>query len=102
MINMDILQRIIGIEKHSNVDDALDAMYEYFDTLFDIQQFDQINTLLTLIDLRIYSTELLLGFLTVTLPVKNRLPYRKTFFQNVKSELQTRKDWSETLLIGLE
>jgi len=54
------------------------------------------------VDVRIFSTDLLLGILTATLPAKSKLPSRTPFFGKVEAIIKRRGEWEKGLLTGLE
>ena len=84
------------------IDTELDEIYDLIDDLFHVGEFERVNSILQDLDLKNTETDLLIGYLTATLPAKNKLPYRETFYRKVEKLLKERGDYEDGLLNGLE
>tara|TARA_R110000751_G_scaffold30178_3_gene77398 strand:+ start:1886 stop:2131 length:246 start_codon:yes stop_codon:yes gene_type:complete len=80
------------------IDQQLDDIYDIVDDLFDEDLFGKVDTLLACIDPAL-DIDLMLGWLTVTLPAKHLLKNRDRLVSDLKGRLE-RKDWN--ILEGLE
>jgi hypothetical protein len=97
-----MLDGVIRLAQKGRLDTALDLIYDKIDDLFLAGQFEEVDSLLGKIDIRGSSVDILLGFLTATLPAKSRLPSRAPFFHKVEIFLQETGRMEEGLLSGLE
>ncbi len=96
---LNLARRLEGL---GHVDRALDIIYGHFDSLLSAHDYLRADAILASIEPKDFGTDLLLGFLTVTLPAKQRLKLRQELFRKVEAELRTRADWQNNLLAGLE
>lgn len=83
-------------------DAELDHIYDLVDTLMKTGQFSALDKLLNRVDVESASADILLGYLTATLPAKRSLPSRSSFFYRVRLELIKLDDDPVALLRGLE
>jgi hypothetical protein len=88
--------------KNKIIDGQLNDLYYGVDKFFRMGWFDEINFELEELDIQITNTDILLGWLTVTLPAKSKLPFRKEFFNKVVLEIEKRGEMEPNLLRGLE
>lgn len=80
----------------------LDRIYDEMDTLMWAGRMEKIDKILEGIRVESTSIDLLVGYLTATLPVKSRLVARPKFFEAVKQELIRRGEDEPGLLTELE
>jgi hypothetical protein len=97
-----ILELVARLQKISDVDTALDLLYDEMDVFLKNQQFKLIDNSLGIIEAGSLSADLLIGILTTTLPAKTKLPSRRDFFSRVEATLKKRGEWEDGLLVGLE
>jgi len=64
--------------------------------------FETVNELLELIPANAYDTDILIGFLTITVSAKDCLPARSDFLEKVKRIAAIRGDIEEDLFLGLD
>jgi hypothetical protein len=92
----------------SRADLALDLIYDTVDTMMEngeLMELDEIlKEALNILHESKLSLNVALGLLTITLPVKTRLPHRYHFFTAIMEELKARRgeDAAKSLLNGLE
>lgn len=84
-----------------NRDKGLDLLYDNVDQLMKDGRFCYLNSLLYNLNAQNYSTDILIGLLVSTLPVKTKLSSRPDFLSRVKEILYWRGDWTSDLLTGL-
>jgi len=96
------VDRARRLDAMGRTDAALDLLYDAIDQLMRQSKFDELDTILPGVPIAECSLDLLLAFLTATLPARIRLSSRPKFFADVKSELQSRGELEEGLLTGLE
>lgn len=96
---LDLARRL---DKSGQTDAALDIVFDQIDELLLAGKFSQVNRLFVDIATEVYSVELLLGILTVTLPAKNQLQDRAEFYKRTAQTLQSRGELQEGLLVGLD
>lgn len=90
------------LDKRGQTDAALDIIFDRIDEMLLANEFDRVDRLLREIKLSDFSVDLLLGFLTATLPAKNQLSYRDAFFKRVEQLLHNRGEAQDGLLVGLD
>lgn len=83
-------------------DEALDLLYDSFDSMMREGKFEEIDTKLETIVVNDCSIDFMLGILTATLPGADRLKRRSVFFNDVKTVLIDRGEYEDGLLAGLE
>ncbi|MDR3402513.1 MAG: hypothetical protein P4L99_08445 [Chthoniobacter sp.] len=96
------LEQARHLESHGYIDRALDAVYAHFDTLLRAHNYSRVDELLNSVEPKDYGIDLLLGFLTITLPARRWLKSRSALFEKTEKNLRSRKEWEENLLAGLE
>ena len=89
------------IEK-GQVDAALDLIYSTVDRMLKAQKLSEVDAILTATPFRSTSLEILISLLTVTLPVRIKLPSRPKFFRAVEEVAREDSRWSSSQLVGLE
>jgi hypothetical protein len=80
----------------------LDRIYLEIDELMFAGRLEDLERILSSVKIQETSTDLLLGYLTATLPVKSALRNRKGFYEDVERELIRRNQYLPGLLLGLE
>jgi hypothetical protein len=96
------LQRAQRLETMGSTGSALDLIYDGVDQLMRTGKFRELEATVSAMNASGFSTDLLLGMLTATLPVKNRLPSRAKLFRDTENILRQRGEYDQGLLIGLE
>ena len=77
-------------------------MFPYIDQLLKEERFDEVSHILKSTDIANTSTDLLIGYLGITLAAHDKLPYRDLFFQKTKEELFRQGEDAEKILSNLE
>lgn len=95
------LLRAQKLDEHGQTDAALDLIYDQVDELMQRGEFDRLNSLLKTVNTDELSTDLLLGILTSTLPARNKLTERRSFFAAAKQSIDSRGENEDGLLTGL-
>lgn len=85
----------------SNLDAALDIIFDEVDEMLLAGEYDRLNRLLAEMSTGAIPVELLLGVLTATLPARHRLPNRASFLARVAQTLRDRGELEDGLLGGL-
>lgn len=70
---------------------AIDVTFKYVNTLLIEGRFDVCDEILLQLDLRKLSPALMIAFLTITAPAKDKLPNRPLFYSRVWQALQAKK-----------
>lgn len=83
------------------IDKQLDEIFDIFDDELIKGRFDHCNTMLQEVQIYATHTDLLIGYLTVTFPARDKLAYRSGFFKAVEKEIKKRGHYQEGLLDGL-
>lgn len=86
----------------SNVDDALDVIFDTIDDALLDGKFKECNQALASININEWSTDLLGGILSITLAASHKLPERVAFFRKVRNAIIKRGELEPGLLDGLE
>ena len=86
----------------TELEKILDAIYDGVDSMFKSGKFKECDDLLRSLNVDTISTDVLLGYLTSTLPAKSKLPYRPEFYKKVEETIRQRKEYEPDLLRGLE
>lgn len=97
----ELLDRLTTLDKSGDTDAALDVLYESVDNLLHDCRFAAVNKLLQDIPVNRMSIDILLGFLTVTLPARYELPSRAEFLSKVALQISSQGEVAEELLKGL-
>lgn len=98
----NIIEDARQLEKKGDSDQSLDLIYDHFDKLFWSASWTVADDILRDVKVSKYSLDILLAILTSTLPAADKLPSRKTIFNNIENELRSRDELDNTLLVGLE
>jgi hypothetical protein len=98
----DFIQHANRLDKHGRIDAALDLIYEKIDSLLRGGDFAEVDSILSRVETKSLSVDLLLGLLTSTLPARTKLPSRREFFARVEGEITERGELEDGLLTGLE
>jgi hypothetical protein len=85
-----------------NTASALDLLYDSVDRLMQKGEFQRLDSVLSGLVVSELSLDLMLGFLTATLPARKRLASRMALYQKIEQELKQRGEYEEGLLTGLE
>ena len=85
----------------SSTDQELDEITNLVDSLLTNGRFDLVNTILGSISVDLAKTDVLLTYLTVTLPAKTKLPNRGEFWNKCHAVFVER-GFGENLWMGLE
>ena len=96
------LEVALGLQFSGRTDDALDVIYDVFDDTMLDGGFQQLDAAIKAIDVLRFSTDLLLGILTITRAAKSKLASRAEFFECARQVIQDRGELTPRLLIGLE
>jgi hypothetical protein len=83
------------------VDRALDLIYSECDHLMREGQFESLNDIIDSLDPDGLSLDLILGFLTASLPAKSNLPSRASFLESSIRAIRERGVYEDDLLSGL-
>ena len=83
-----------------SIDQTLDAIYEWSDDLMRAGRLREIESVLK--NLRTDNVDVLIGFLTATLPVKSNLPSRKRIYTMAEKRLVELGEFDPAILSGLE
>jgi len=89
------------LERVNGIDSALDLIYDSVDGMLRAGDFSELNSLIEHLAVQQFSTDILLGLLTSTLPARSKLPSRLAFGQRVRLLFETRGEDVEALLVGL-
>lgn len=81
---------------------ALDRLYESVDAMMKDGRLKDLSQELSSVEVGTTSVDILLGYLTATLPVKDTLESRTDFFERVQLELVKRGEDPLPLLFGLQ
>lgn len=95
---------IIKLNQNCKIDTALKKIYEHVDLLMKRNHLDRLNREIYYVTItaNTLDTDLLLGYLTATLPVKDKLDDRPGLFRKVKIILKKRGDYEQGILAGLK
>lgn len=93
---------VTRLEKHGQVDAALDVLYDRVDDLLKDRKFTSVDDLLRQASIDSLSVDILLGLLTATLPARGKLAARAEFYAAVEASIKKRGEWESGLLAGLE
>ncbi|MDZ4818677.1 MAG: hypothetical protein SGJ20_06865 [Planctomycetota bacterium] len=96
------LQRAKRLDLQGQTDSALDLLYDAIDEMMRNGQVADLDAILNECIASQFSTDILIGLLTATLPVRTRLPYRRLFFREVEKSIKQRGEYERGLLTGLE
>lgn len=84
-------------------DQAMDLLYETFDSLLFAERFDEVDQALRAVDPGRLSVELWVELLTITFVAKEHLPSRPELFVDIRNRLDfARPGRADSILRGLE
>jgi len=83
-------------QKSKTIDSKLDKLHDSIDSFFKRGSFSTVDIIIEYLAMRETDTDLLLGYLTVTLPAKSSLNNRAKLYERCKSMM------NQELLKGLE
>ena len=83
-----------------SIHQTLDAIYEWSDGLMRAGRLNEIENVLK--KLRTDNVDVLIGFLTATLPVRRNLPSRKRIYTMAEKRLAELGELDPAILSGLE
>lgn len=86
----------------STLDLQENEMFPYIDQLLKEEEFDEVNHILKSTNIANTPSDLLIGYLSITLAASDKLPYRAIFFQKTKEELLRLGEDAEKILSNLE
>jgi hypothetical protein len=98
----EAIQKMKAAMKPVTLEEKLDRIYDTVDTLIKEEKFYELN-----LWVRTYPTyqreiDLLMGLLTATLSVKDKLPGRIVLYKEIERELKLRGELEDNPLKGLE
>jgi hypothetical protein len=96
------LQRSNRLSQSGNTDAGLDIVYDAVDELLRNGEFDELNQHLAALAVAKYSTDILIGLLTATLPARRRLSARPSLLTAVEATIRERGEYGEGILTGLD
>lgn len=96
------IDRARRLDEQGQADAALDLLYDSIDELLKTGKFNEVDEILSQMDVSEYSADILLGVLTATLPARDELKSRPQFFREVEQSLRRRGEYEDCLLVGLE
>jgi hypothetical protein len=83
----EFLEQVYRLGDLNHLEEATDNVFRYIDDLLLEGQFPVCNEILKRADVKRLPTALLRSFLTITAPVKARLPARKAFYRDAFAEM---------------
>lgn len=84
------------------VEAALDLIYEHLDEMMRRGELGNLDGILCGLPVADLPTDVLLGILSASLPMRARVSSRADFFSKVEKTLKERGEWEAGLLTGLE
>ncbi len=99
---LSFVGRAKRLSEVDRLNSALDLVYDSIDEMLRTGKLSQLDSILATIPVNELSRDLLIGFLTATLPARSRLPARKKLFADTMRSLSERGEFEEGLLTGLE
>ena len=82
--------------------DAIDAVFDCFDDMFEAQRFQESDNVLAAVDITRLDTNLMVAFLTITRCEKDKLLSRSKLVQSIENHLEkSQPDRVEELMHGL-
>lgn len=93
-------QEVIQAESSDRRDRALDIIFREVDTMLSNGEFERCNQLLRMLDVDNHSTNLLLGYLSITFAAADKLAARDEFLNRVEQRLKN-YPYRDRLLAGL-
>lgn len=95
------LTQAVILDSSGETPRAMDALYDGFDRLLAAGEFDHVNGLLNQLPLERISLSLMVGALSMTLPVASRSPARRAVFARAWSECELQGKNPKKILDGL-
>jgi hypothetical protein len=89
------------LTRRGKVNSAIDLIYSHVDRLMKQDRLVELDRILATVMVEQTSLDTLISLLTVTLPVRTKLPSRRQFYGSVERFARESSEWDETLLIGL-
>lgn len=96
------LARVSELDRTGKFDDAIDLVFSNVNSMLTMGKFEDVSILLKTFDVKHFSINVLLAFLTITLCAKNKLDGRPILFERVKNHLITTNTYDEAILAGLD
>lgn len=90
-----------AMDRVGDTDAALDVIFRRTDELMCSGKISELNDELRNISANEIGTDVLIGVLTATLPVKTRLPWRRNLFNATRRVLKKRGHYETGVLSGL-
>ena len=98
---VSFVKRATRLDELGQTDSALDLLYDSIDGMIRNGKLRELDSILAMIREDDFSVDMLLGFLTATLPARNRLGSRKDLVKRVARSIRHRGEWEDGLLTGL-
>lgn len=96
------LEDIYSLIAQRKIDEAIDILFKNVNEMLCKNEFILCNDLLRTVDLKRLDTNLLVGFLTITLPASTELPFRATLVKRIDEKLRAlAPERAERILNGL-
>lgn len=95
------LVRVSELDRTGKFDNAIDLVFSNVNRMLSLGKFADVNVLLKTFDVRHFSINVLLAFLTITLCAKHKLTERPLLFERVKNHLIATNTYEEAILAGL-
>ncbi len=90
-INQEMLDYVYSLVKAEEIDKAMDVVFDEIDGMLGRGSFDCCDDLLPMIDVTRLDSNLMVGFLTITLPAKDKLKNRDALVKRIEQELDDPK-----------
>ncbi len=97
-----LVQRFAAALKLHDIEDALDVIFDAVDSALLAGRFRECNRALASVRIDEWSTDLLIGLLSITLAASHKLPARAALFESTRRVVKGRGDDTPGLLDGLE
>jgi len=101
-IAIEFLANAVALERAGNLRDSLAIVYYRIDEMMKFGMIELLEEELSSVPTEEIGTDLLLGLLTATLPVKSQLPSRPALFKATKRLLKSRGHYEPGILDGLK
>ena len=82
-------------------DSQIDEIHQEVDVFLDSGNFEDLDDLLTNLEVEDFDTDECLSYLTATLPARDKLPARWDFFRRCASRIDDLGEMEEGILKGL-
>lgn len=99
-----IKSQITSLQETGDIEKTLDYIFDTFDDLLQRSNFDICNGFFEYVNLKDFSIHSLIGLLTITSTWKDKLPMRKSFYQQVCEIIYSNylSEEAEQILLGLD